>query len=443
MDTIVALSTPWGRSGVGVIRLSGPSARQIVSTMCPGTAPWVDRRATLRQAKGTDGRVLDDVLVTWMVGPRSYTGEDVVELSGHGNPVVLSALIDTLVEAGARPARPGEFTRRALENGRTDLLRAEALSALISARTLAGVYDAREGLSGVLAVGVSEMRESLLDLAAELEARLDHPDDDLSMDSDQGVADRLRTIEAHSTTLADSWHSSRLRQQGASVALVGPVNAGKSSLFNHLVGAERALVSDTPGTTRDVIERSVLIDGMDVTFLDTAGEGGTDDPIEAAGVALGRALSAEADLVLVVVPSHRSPGPAVEALLERTEGLPRLLVGTFSDQEPAAEMVDVEYRVSNTDETGIRDLRQAVRAAIGSEATQGQAAVLTSQRQHDLYRSVARHSGDAALALLGALGPAVAATEVVLAIERLGELAGIDAREAVLDRLFSRFCIGK
>jgi tRNA modification GTPase len=443
VDTIVALSTPWGRSGVGVIRLSGVQARQIVSTVCTGTSSWVDRRASLRHIVDGDGRVIDDVLVVWMKGPRSYTGEDVVELSGHGNPVVLSAIIDALVIAGARPARPGEFSRRALENGRMDLLRAEALSALIASRSMAGVHDARQGLSGALSDGAEQQRERLLDLAAELEARLDHPDDDLSMDSDEVVAERLDSLATECAVLADSWHGSRIRLQGASVALVGPVNAGKSSLFNHLVGSERALVSDRPGTTRDVVERGVLLDGMDVNFLDTAGERGSSDPLEAAGVVMGRALSAEADLVIIVAPGHRPCDAILSDLLERTVDLPRCVVSTFSDQPAHPQALAAEYRVSNIDGTGLDALKAAIRVAIGGTSTQSADAVLTSQRQHDLYRSVGQHSAAAAKALLGALGPAVAVTELVMAIERLGELSGIDAREAVLDRLFSRFCIGK
>jgi tRNA modification GTPase len=443
MDTIVALSTPWGRSGVGVIRLSGQDARQIVSSVCAGASRWVDRRASVRQIVDTSQAVIDDVLAVWMKGPKSYTGEDVVELSGHGNPIVLSALIDVLIAAGARPARPGEFTRRSLENGRTDLLRAEGLAALIMAKSMEGVFDARAAMSGAVGDTAAHHREVLLDLAAELEARLDHPDDDLSMQSDEQVAEKLTDLGVAATAVADSWHMSRVHQQGASVALVGPVNAGKSSLFNHLVGSQRALVSETPGTTRDVVERGVLLDGMDVTFLDTAGEGGGKDPIEAAGVVLGRALSAEADLVIVVIPTHRPQDRVTDQILERSKHLPRLIVGSFSDCPRHPNALAVAFPISNVDADGVDALRAAIRSAIGSHPSQTETAVLSSQRQHDLFRAVARHCEGAGTALMGALGPAVAVTELIMAIERLGELSGIDAREAVLDRLFSRFCIGK
>ena len=173
MDTIVALSTPWGRSGVGVIRLSGPEALTIAQAVCGVHPDWVDRRASLRRAADEDSQIIDEVLTQWMKGPRSFTGEDVVEISAHGNPVILAAIIDRLIRAGARPARPGEFTRQALLNGRADLLQAEAINALIHARSIAGVRDAVHGLGGELSQAVATMTETLLDVAAELEARLD------------------------------------------------------------------------------------------------------------------------------------------------------------------------------------------------------------------------------------------------------------------------------
>ena len=443
MDTIVALSTPWGRSGVGVIRLSGPEALTIAQEVCGDHPSWIDRRSAVRHARDKDGQPLDEVLAQWMKGPRSFTGEDVVEISAHGNPVILAAIIDRLIASGARPARPGEFTRQALLNGRADLLQAEAINALIHARSIAGVRDAAQGLSGDLGATVADMTEALLDVAAELEARLDHPDDDLSLQSDEAVASTLAALTERADVLAASWSSGRLRQAGATVAIIGPVNAGKSSLFNHLVGVERALVSARPGTTRDVVERAVLMDGLDVTFMDTAGEGGTDDPLEAAGVALGRSLSDEADLVLLVLPQDRGADGITQALIERTASMSRVIVGSFSDGMPDPAAPPADQLISNLSEEGIDELRSVIRSRLGDGQTGGEVALVLSQRQHDLFLAVARCTATAREALLGILGPAVAATETVMAVERLGEIAGIDAKEAVLDRLFSRFCIGK
>ena len=443
MDTIVALSTPWGRSAIGVIRLSGPESQIIAARVCPSGPGWIPRRASLRTAVNKDGEAIDETLAVWMPGPSSYTGEDVVELSGHGNPVILAALMDALVSAGARPARPGEFTRRALENGRTNLLKAESLAALIGARSMAGVRDARSGLDGSLESESARLREQLLDAAAELEARLDHPDDDLSLRSDRSLADQLLKHASDASDTADTWAASKVRLEGASVALIGPVNAGKSSLFNHLVGSARALVSDRPGTTRDVVERGILIDGMDITFLDTAGEGGTEDALEQAGVALGQTLSARADLRLIVLPLDRPLSASAKRLMDRNDDKPHIVVGTFGDRTRDADGPQTDWVVDNTTAEGVDAVRDAVRSEVGCSAVTPGGAVVLSQRQHDLFRAVGQHCDAAAAALQGALGPAVAASEVVFAVERLGELAGIDAREAVLDRLFSRFCIGK
>ncbi len=440
METIVALSTPWGRSAIGVLRLSGLDALRIVQQVLPDGPQWRARRASVRVAIDHNGQIIDDVLAVWMPGPNSYTGEDVVELSGHGNPVLLSALMDALVAAGARPARPGEFTRRALENDRTNVLHAEALHALISARSRAGAQDARAGLRGSMNEQIDKIRERLLDLAAELEARLDHPDDDLSRKSDDAVGVELRELADCTQRTAETWTSSKIRLHGATVALIGPVNAGKSSLFNHLVGDERALVSNRPGTTRDVVERGTLLDGMDITFLDTAGEGGTDDDIEQAGIRLGQSMSTEADLRLVVVPCNQPAHASIEGLCARGA---HIVVGTFADQPVHSDSPNVDIAIDNMSGSGVDALQVRIRRSVGLDQPKEQEVVVLSQRQHDLYRSIAEHCEQARTALAGALGPAVAASEVVYAIERLGELKGIDAREAVLDRLFSRFCIGK
>lgn len=443
MDTVVACATPWGRGAIAVLRLSGPAAQPLAAALCPGGPTWRPRRAQLRRALAEDGAVLDEVLVTWMPGPRSFTGEDIVELACHGNPVIVEAILSALVARGARPARPGEFTRRALENGRTTLLAAEALDGLIRAASPAGVALARAGLDGRSDALAAALRESLLDATAELEARLDHPDDDLGFEDDEAVMGRLREIARRAAAAADTWRAGRIRLHGATVALVGPTNAGKSSLFNHLVGQRRALVSPRPGTTRDVVERSVLLEGLEVRFLDTAGEReDTDDPLEAEGIALGRALTDEADLLLVTVPLHLPLTDATAQLLRRTASRHRLVVGTHADKAAEPLPVAADVMIANPDGEGVDVLKDRIRRALEG-ATSGQQIAVLSQRQHDLFRAIAEHAEEAAGALGGLLGPAVAAEEATAALERLAELSGEDAREAVLDRLFSRFCVGK
>ncbi|MFT5679530.1 MAG: tRNA modification GTPase [Myxococcota bacterium] len=432
-----------GRSGVAMLRLSGPEAKTIASAVCPGGPPWRPRRVSLRTAIGPDGPI-DALLVVWMPGPRSFTGEDVVELSCHGNPVIIELLLSVLIEAGARMARPGEFTRQALLSGRTTLLGAEALRSLIAATSPAGVALAHAGMGGATDALSASLSEALLDLAAELEARLDHPGDELGYDDDLAVIAGLHGVAERAGAAAMSWRAGRVRIQGATVALIGSVNAGKSSLFNRLVGTGRALVSPTPGTTRDVVERSVLLDGLEVRYLDTAGERGeTNDPIEAAGIALGRTMTAEADLLLLLTPLSEAPSPAWPELLDRTAAFPRLRIGTHADLPAHASAPPVDLSVSSTTGDGVAVLKAAIRARLSAGTTGGEQLVVLSQRQHDLFRTVAEHARQAAEALASILGPAIAAEEVTAALERLAELSGEDVREAVLDRLFARFCIGK
>jgi tRNA modification GTPase len=428
----VAQSTARGRSAIAVLRMSGSDARAIVERLAPGGPAWRPRRAQLRTI-GL-GEIEERALVTWMPGPSTVTGEDVVEIGCHGNPLLVARLLDALVESGARLARAGELTRRAVENGRIDLLEAEAIGARIEARSAAGLALLDDSLRAEIGARI----ERVSALAAELEVRIDHPGEELGERSDDELRAALDAEAASAASVADGWRAGRRRIEGARVAIVGPVNAGKSSLFNHLVGTERALVSPRPGTTRDAVERAVVLAGLEVTFVDTAGEGGTDDELEARGVAIGRGMAEGADLLLVVVPLHETWGSPVSALLTRTSGAARLLVGTHADVGDVGHHVD--HRISNATGRGLDELRAAVAYRLEEP---GGTPLLFSARQFDLYTAVATHLRAASDALGGMLGPAVAAEEATRGLERITELLGQDARESVLDAMFARFCIGK
>jgi tRNA modification GTPase len=429
----VALSTARGRSAVAVLRMSGPESRSIVERVSPNGPSWRPRRAQLRSLDLGDG-IAERALVTWMPGPGTVTGEDLVELGCHGNPLIVERLLDVLVENGARLARAGELTRRAVENGRIDLLEAEAVGARIEARSAAGLAL----LGDSLRAEIGERIDRVSALAAELEVRIDHPGEELGERSDEELLGALEVEAASAAAIADGWRAGRRRLEGARVVLVGPVNAGKSSLFNHLVGMERALVSPRPGTTRDAVERPVVLGALEVTFVDTAGEGGTDDDLEARGVAIGRGMADEADLLVVVLPLHEAWPAAANDLLHRTQGAHRVLVGTHADVGDRGHAVD--HRISNASGAGIEALRAAIARRLEEP---GSRALLFSSRQFDLYSAVASHLRAAAQALGGVLGPAVAAEEATRGLERLTELSGQDARESVLDAMFARFCIGK
>jgi tRNA modification GTPase len=438
-EIIVAPASPPGRGAVSLLRLSGRGLLALAQVLCPGPPAWVPRRASLRRLRDAAGLVLDEALVVFMPGPRSFTGEDVLEIALHGNPLLVAALQERCVELGARPARPGEFTRRSLENGRMDLISAEALSGLIAANSPAGIAAARAGLEGRLQAQLAPFRERLLDHAAELEARLDYPGEDLTLAEDPALCASLLALAAEARGLAETWTWARRRLHGARIALVGPVNAGKSSLFNALLGERRALVSPEPGTTRDVVERRFLLGGLSVELLDTAGERPEAEGLEAQGIALGRELSAEVDLRLLVL----SPEDVPETLSAYLSGPPTLLVLSRCPTGGPAQVgpFSTWAWVDSPSGAGIPELRERLgRYLAGPE---GQATQALSERQHAHLLALADHAEEAAHALSGWAGPAVAAESVVAALENLSDLLGGDAREDVLDRLFSRFCIGK
>jgi tRNA modification GTPase len=451
-DTIVACATPWGRAAIAVLRLSGPGVSGVLARVCPrerGLPP--PRRAVLVRIRDDQG-VMDEGLLTWMPGPSSYTGEDSAELSCHGNPLLVERLLAACVVAGCRVAEPGEFTRRAHANGRLDLLRAEAVLQAIEARSPAGLEVAARGLRGELTRWSRRRREELMALAAELEARLDFPDQlealgpaGPQLQDDASLAARIGEARAELDRVADSFRRSRVQVRGARVALVGPVNAGKSSLFNALLGRRRALVSPRPGTTRDVLEARAELRGLPVLLMDTAGENTEPEELERDGLALRDELLAEVDLLVVVLPAHRLELPEVDTLLASTRDRPRVLVGNHADR-PGARF-ELAGRAllpcCALDASGLDELEAAIAEALVGEEPGESAAVIASQRQHELLRSSAEALGRARWALLGEAGVAVAAEELITALERLDAMGGSGVREEVLDALFDRFCIGK
>lgn len=442
-DLIAACASPWGRAAVALVRVSGDELRPALERVCVPKGGWPPaRHARLCQLRDRDG-VFDEGLLTLFAAPRSYTGEDSAEISCHGNPVIVERLLAALLEAGARLAEPGEFTRRAFLNGRMDLTRAEAVLQAIEATSAAGLAIARSGLDGEVAALADSLREALTDALAELEARLDYPDEDLTFSEDAALAARIREVGDRAAAAAATFQTGRVLVDGATVALIGPVNAGKSSLFNALGGSVRALVSEEPGTTRDVVERRVVIGPVALTLLDTAGLRETGSALESAGIALGRSIAATADLTVVVVPAHE-PERAREALAE-TAGKNRILVANHADRPGAVTRFEGLPLLPTCAPSGqgLDALREAIVGALVGELPGGARLVIASQRQRDLLLELHRRSLAAVDAFLGPPGCAVAAEELYAALERLDALTGRDTREAVLDRLFARFCIGK
>ena len=445
-DTIVAVATPPGRGAIGVVRLSGPQAHQITDRIAT-------RRAAARVAALARVQVLDpagceahdDAVVLCFEAPHSYTGEHVAEISAHGNPLLLEGIVRAALRAGARLAEPGEFTLRAFLNGKRDLLQAEAVADLIEAATPLQARAAADQLHGTLTARIGAIDAQLFDLLARLEASLDFPDEGYHFVEPSAVATALSDVIASIDALLADAARGRLLRDGATVVIAGRPNVGKSSLFNALVGAERAIVTEVPGTTRDLVAERVDIEGLALTLVDTAGARETSDRIEREGVARSVTARGAAELVLVVLDQGESLTADDRRMLEETSTRPRLLVKNKADTPDRCHLVDVApvVCVSARTGSGLDGLRLAiVRALGGAEPTRDLPAI--SNIRHVTLLQEARVFLDRgrAAARAGASEEFVAA-DLQQARERFDEVVGRRTPDDVLRHIFERFCIGK
>ncbi|HUA76880.1 MAG TPA: tRNA uridine-5-carboxymethylaminomethyl(34) synthesis GTPase MnmE [Acetobacteraceae bacterium] len=423
--TVFALASGAGRAAVAVVRLSGPGTGEILASLCRLPLP---RRASLRVLRAPDGERLDQAVVLWLPAPESYTGEDCGELFLHGGHAVIDAVSGALVALGARPAEPGEFTRRAFLNGRMDLLEAEAVADLVEAETEAQRRQALRQLEGELGALYRGWAEALRRLLANAEAAIDFSDQDLPALADDAALGALRgEIAAH---LADDRRGERLRE-GIVVVVAGPPNAGKSSLINALAGRDVAIVSPVPGTTRDAIETRIVLGGVPVTLIDTAGLRESADPVEAEGVRRARARAAGADLVLAVTDCSAPVPFALEA------AAPVLSVANKVDLAPAPG--GEKLAVSALTGAGLPELRAKLAGHIETLARASGPPPLTRAR----HRAALCEAEAALSAALAAPAPELRAEELRLAMTALGRITGSVGVEDLLDTIFSSFCIGK
>ena len=435
-DTIYALATAPGRAALAVMRLSGPDCRRVLAEMTGRSLPPA-RRMTLRDLRDPAGRLLDKALVVWFAGPASFTGEDVVELHLHGGPAVVVAAAAALAESGCRSAAPGEFTRRAFANGRLSLAEAEGVADLIDAETAQQSAQALQQLGGALDQRFAGWRDALIGALALLEAAIDFPDEDLPEDLAAGAASALTALDRDLDAALGEARGESVRE-GFRIALVGPPNAGKSSLFNMLTGRDAAIVTPIAGTTRDVIEADLNLNGYVVRIADTAGLRDTDDVVEAEGVRRARAWAEGAALRLWLtdetfhVEQPRELGPA------------DWWVRTKADQVgpgPGGPLGPHIYRLDtrNPDEVGAlaADLGRHVSACLSG----GDFPAITRARHREILTE-ARNSLSRAIAGFGQ-APELVAEDVRLAARALERLSGRIDSEAVLDRVFGSFCIGK
>ncbi len=456
-ETIAAVATATGPAGVGIVRLSGPDAFCIVDRLRDGRARTAKQPGhTLRRALLRDPctrEPIDDALLAVFHAPRSFTGENVVEIQGHGGTITLRRLLDACLAAGARLARPGEFSERAFVNGKLDLSQAEAIADLIAAQTVAAQRAALQQVDGALSRPVGNARRELRSALAAIEASIDFPEEIGEIDR-TAVANRLDAATSILNTLrATATYGRRLRD-GIRLVLTGRPNVGKSSLLNALSGTDRAIVTPVAGTTRDIVEESMQIDGIPIRALDTAGIRTTDDPVEQIGIDRARQALAAADLAIVVLDAAAGFSDDDRDLFaELPDDLPRVVALNKADIGDANTVIkewQLQFGVaiaivptSAPTGAGIDALRAAVAAALGSRPVDANAPLVTSAR-HDVALGRAAEAIDAAQQTLALGLPAeLIAVDVHGALQALGEITGETVREEIIAGIFAEFCIGK
>lgn len=446
--TIVAVSTPPGRGAIGIVRVSGPRSRTLVGRFFRSPTPYMNRlaRPGVLVDEGRAEKVIDRVVVTVFEGPGSYTGEDVAEISAHGNPHLLESIVDRLVVAGARRAEPGEFTLRAVGNGKLDLVQAEAVRDFIGAQTDRQARTAMMQMDGALSRRVRPIRDGLVALVAEIEAGIDFAEDDIAPPPAAALIRRIDPLMESVHSIAGTFREGRVLSEGLRLAIVGRPNAGKSSVFNALSGEDRAIVTPVAGTTRDVLSETVEFDGIPVRLMDTAGIRESDDAVEAIGIERARATLAAADLVVVVMDLSRSRDGSDAALLESVEGRPYVIVLNKCDLAAAWEP-DVFRNacvVSATRGTGIDGLRSRIVETFGvSASSEVDGLVVTNRRQHGALVEVEESLRRARTALGEDTPHEMVALDLYSALTAMGEITGEVTTDDILDRVFSTFCIGK
>ena len=451
-DTIVAVATPPGRGGIGVVRLSGPRAAEIAGLLvCADTLD--PRYATLTAVRDPGGETVDRVLATYFPRPASYTGEDVVEISGHGSPILLQQVVASAQRVGARLAEPGEFTLRAFLNGRLDLIQAEAVGDLINAVTPLQARVAFDQLEGTVTGLIGELDAALFDLVARLEASVDFPDEGYHFVDAGSVATETRTLAERVDQLLATARRGRLVREGCQVVIVGKPNVGKSTLFNRLLGAPRAIVTEVPGTTRDLLTETTELDGIPVTLVDTAGIREPEDAVEAEGVSRARGAKSVAGLVVLVLDRSRPLDDEDDALLCETRQGPRVIVVNkidLADHWTSGQLAVLDsdgdaptVSVSLVEDVGLAELRKALGETLWAGERLRDTPALSNLRHIELLERTAAALTRAAEAAATATPEELVLADLQEAREALEEITGKRTPDDVLRRIFEQFCIGK
>lgn len=447
-ETIVAISTPPGRGGIGIVRLSGSHALAIANALLTFRNPLAHAQARFAEIHDPETHAkLDEGIATYFAGPKSYTGEDLVEIAAHGSPVILELLVRLALRHGARLARPGEFTERAFLSGRIDLTQAEAVRDLIESQTLYQARVAASQMDGALSRRVRPAKQQLVELIAVLEAGIDFAEDDVDVTPNSEIVTRIGGMAAQLKELVRSFERGRLIHRGLTLAIVGRPNVGKSSLFNRLVERERAIVTATPGTTRDLVTETVSLGGIPLQLVDTAGLREAADEAERMGIQKSREALAEADVVLVVleagVPLREDETALLRTLKDRRALIAYnkadLQIGSGSEADPSLLAVNTSALTGQ----GIDDLRNALLGLVRDPAGENESGMLTSLRHHEAVTEALAALLKAAEAARRGIPHEMVLLDLYVGLRQLDGLTGETTPDDVLNLIFSSFCIGK
>jgi tRNA modification GTPase len=445
-DTIAAISTPPGRGGIGIIRLSGAQAQAVAQRILRWRTPpeWKAWSAVLAELPDSTGQTVDHVVVTFFAGPRSYTAEDVVEISCHGSPAVLRFALDRACQAGARLAEPGEFTLRAYLNGRIDLPQAEGVRDLIEATTLYQARIAAQQAEGSVSRRLKPVKEQLLELIALLEAGIDFAEDDIDVAPAAEIRRRIAPVEAATAELIRSFAFGKLVHDGFTLAIVGRPNVGKSSLFNRLLEQDRAIVTDIPGTTRDLVSETAAVEGIPVKFVDTAGIRLGQDLVETLGIERSYQAMADADLTVVVVDGSEPLTTEDAELIRRAHEQGKYLVAINKSDLPSRVELAEGVPVSALTGEGIAEARRGIVDALAPKGRlEQEGGFITSLRHEQLLKEAKEALEQAARATTVGIPHEMILLDLYAALRPIDAITGATTADDILNRIFSTFCIGK
>ena len=458
-ETIAAISTPYGTGGIGIIRISGPEAFSVAEKIFRGSKKISETKSHSvvhgRIIDPADGQMVDEVLLVKMDSPRTFTGEDTIEINCHGGIVLLRRVLSLVLMYGARAACPGEFTKRAFINGRIDLAQAEAVIDLINSKTDEGSRAAAAQLQGKLSEKIRGARRKMIELIARIEAAIEYPEEDIEEITGEAVRNGIKEVREELRKIAQSFTRGRLLREGITAAIIGKPNAGKSSLLNALAGSSRAIVTDIPGTTRDIIEEYVNIKGIPVRFLDTAGIRSTDDPVEAIGVEKARTAAAEAELVIIVLDAQTGITDEDREIMKTSLSKKTIVMINKTDVADDRMVEDMKEQIrtygdipvvvaSMVDGTGMDDLADRIESlAAGGEISANNEVLLTNARHRQLIEDAILGLDSAESAYKGGMPLDLVTIDIRDAAEALGRITGESVSEDVVNEIFSRFCVGK